>query len=574
MHRRRTSQAPVLGWVAFAVALAAAAVAVVALVLRDRSENARADSYTHRLTFDKAHWNGSARTSLDRPFNASVRVWTDDDRLLVHLAFPALQFVVQVDGTASAGYLYTVPGTNLPRRLWPRNLIGSAAAAPCSDESGVCYAYWIGPDGSVTLKSADGGPLPALAAGHRVPPTTVVYSLPSEVVCTPQSVRLGEQSSATSMYYASDSAYDPATGLVRVAFAWYETTGVSFRSADVDADSGAIVWGPLVRAIAASAPGDLKIAVDPNDADRIALHAAVGGAATVVSVTVDGGATWSDPVAPWTESAQPWLLIDNFGNCYASARVASGAQSVRLSIDGCLTFPTEIASVGTSIDSPRIAYGPDGSGIDWQYALWLSGDESGAPIVGFLSVGGLGAHGSLMSLKGFDQIRGGTSLSQIYVAPDTGAVCFLSTNAAFARHNTIGDGLQLTLWINPNGTVGFDSAAFLPPRVVQIGNFDIGEGPLPAVGAWGYDSVRHRVYFFGSDERPAASGRAYALLAYSDSDGQTWSDEIAIDDAPSIGPLALTVEPTTGIAAAAWIARKHAYAAILRPSDLNQMCSP
>lgn len=625
-----------LRWLTVVLSVAAAALALVVIAGKSESGKISAVRYRQAVVFDRAYWDGQVRLSLSEPLAASIHV-TSDRYGSLYVQLPALQFALERNGSAVEGYLFTLPNSTLRER--PADLLGRVIPAPCLSDL-QCYAYWVRPDGSITLQSRDGGPLPALPGGHRVPATTILFrpndgdsAVINFRLSSNQTDLLGSVADKGGFdyldYYAMDAAGNGSS--VRMAFIWPDNSGnaprsnmnVAFRRADVDPSSGAIVWGPASLALSTSDLvfcSESKVAIDPNDSERIAVAATCNDAHyaplttgwqwTAVTVSEDGGASWSAPVQPWALSSlpfDPWIEIDRHGNCYVGSGVvlepgnwyAAGALSIMLSVDGCRNFGAELLSLPTAdlagggyMDSAKFAVGPG--------ALWFSGDDAQytvpqmVPTIGYVPVTGLGQFGAPAWVNSFDNIPTGDcgiGLSDILVNSDTGAVYWLSTNICdgSGRSDSQGDATRISLWVAPNGTAGFGPASFLPRRDIQWNNMGISPGgeittrrtpwaPNRGVGPKGVRALSYgagRLYYAGLDMRPALSNRTCVTLAYSDNEGQTWSCGITANNDNEVFVGMPSIATAGSVTGAVWLDPRRGrgiapYAAVLRASDFDR----
>ena len=647
-------------WAVGAISVLALAGAIVALIVcswDEGEDEQQLHGYYHEFTFAKELFDPATlgRTDLNQSFDATGYLHIDDDRRLVHLRLPALQFYMEYPpGTPVQGYLRSLPNTSIDWKFWPQELTGQAIAAPCiSGSLPMCYSYLVLPDGSVTLQLQDGSPLPASADGHRVPATAITYVLPPNRRCSPENVKLttgptsivGSAMDAHDMdfldYYSMDAAYDDDTGLVRFAFAWPDNsdepsavprdhTNIAVRVVDVDPDGGSTVWSSMVVALQATDLifyADAKIAIDPNDVDHIVIHAgradwhyasgAVNNFYTVTTVSTDGGATWAAPVQPWAPNlfpSDPWLVIDGFGNCFASASVAVVAGnpygpyglSIVVSVDGCATFASQIVSVPTSdlpgdgyIASPRMSFGPDGTGIAGSSALWFVGlDVHGStpnryPTIGYLPVTGLGTYGAPYSTQTIPQIPSGPNpyeQLQVLVNPNSGAVYFYG--ALMGDPSTYGDGAQVAMWVNPTGTVGFVGPVIRPRRDVQYSNMNAPNGlpvstwqpsrGLLGLGGAAYDALNDVMCYVGLDMRVALSNTTFVAISCTENEGQSWSAQLVANgyfqgDFAAMPSIAMS----QGATAVMWLDPRNSddgttidtYAAVIAEDDWNDSCN-
>jgi hypothetical protein len=319
---------------------------------------------------------------------------------------------------------------------------------------------------------------------------------------------------------------------------------------------------------------------------------------TVAFASFDGGLTWSsgvDPFLPTGDAGDPWIVFDSYGNLFASAinfpdfPNGHGFIDIRASTDGGLSFPTQVAFIsgtdpnnGGFLDFPKISIGPDGSGIPGNLALWFCGDDvintvpNIIPTIGFVPVTGLGSYGTAVILNSFTEIPTGAfgiGLSEIFVNPKTGAVYWYSQNVNDygGPSNTLGDAALISMWVNPKGTVDFNSDSFLPRRDIMIDNMNINSGfnttttrtlpwtPNRGVGGKGtylagFDNNLDRLYYVGVDMRPNLSNNNVIPIAYSENQGQTWSNQFILNEVQTVSSAlpTIAVEPNTGIVAVGW----------------------
>ena len=400
------------------------------------------------------------RTTLNQPFNVTLEIRTQDN--LVTIALPAIAFDLSVGGTPVEGFAYTVPGTNLPSNLWPVQLLGERFVV-AGQTTGSSYSLTIGTDGALTISAPDGSAIP-VTGGQQVAPTTVSYLLPVSVLPPPTNVKLndgpsnivGASDGGTNFleYFAKSIVKDQNTGVIRVANCWSDNSAggapprnflaLMARAGIVDPVTAAVTYGPVKQI---TFPGNLQfdteavIAVNPTNVNNMAAIVIredwsfapgdIGWLSMLVSASFDGGSSWSTPITPWTFAQfpyDPWLVFDSYGNCFISAGVTDppgnfsnpAAFEIRGSIDGGLTFPNTVAHIRTVDiagsgfpDFPKIAVGPDGSGISGNLALWFCYDDYDftattlLPTVGYVPVTSLGAYGVPVHFNSFSQIPSG-----------------------------------------------------------------------------------------------------------------------------------------------------------------------
>lgn len=330
----------------------------------------------------------------------------------------------------------------------------------------------------------------------------------------------------------------------------------------------------------------------------------------VVSTSFDGGQTWPIVQEPWPVgkfSFDPYGVFDSFGNCFIMAGVnqpyadgspidvnSAGNLEILGSTDGGATFPFLVADIppadfegGGFPDFPKMAVGPDGTGSGAQ-ALWFCYDDADFtnlliyPTIGYVPIQGLGAYGEYVKVDTFTNIpisslETYSSLSgkgQVFVNPVSGAVYYTATNGVYEYGiDSFGYGNEIYLYVNPAGTVDFRPHSFLPKKTIQRNNMGVitdetnAGAPFGVLSPWsyrgqqgfaianlGYDATIGRLWFLGIDRRPAKSLQYVILLAYSDNEGQTWSNQIIVnkDQTVSVGIPTLAVEPTTGYLAIGW----------------------
>jgi hypothetical protein len=579
---------------------------------------------------DVAAWDpvNLVRTSLNHPFTFQLQIRRQGT--LVSISIPAIQFNLAVDGQFVPGFLYTVPGTNLPKDLWPAQLLGESFVVP-GQQDGLTYGLTIGTDGALTWGAPDAGiisPMPA-NDGHRIAPTTVTYLIPICIARPPKNIQFSTNSSnvigSTVLadftseyldYYANDIRKDAITGKIRAAFCWSENSGplprqflnLMVKTALVNEVTGQATYGPAVqvnKTFLNHNYAEAKVAINPTNVNNlfvaVTLFPSHNNTAVMGFSSFDGGFTWSAaidlfPSVDW--SGDPWVIFDTFGNLYVSAitfpvypgpgNIFPGPGSIRIlaSIDGGLSFlPNPIANIPSSdiagggfLDFSKISVGPDGTGSG-NLAVWFCGDDANftlskiIPTIGFVPVMGLGLFGTPVVYNSFTEIPSGAAgigLSEILVNPSTGAVYFFSTNVNdySGIPNSLGDAALMSMWVNPTGTVGFGETSFLPRRDIMISNMNIlsdafiTSRPLPwtpvrGVGnkgtmIAGYDIERHRLYFISLDMRPNLSNKDVIVVAWSENEGQTWSNQWVVNENQDVSAAipTIAVEPTTGLVAA------------------------
>jgi hypothetical protein len=595
------------------------------------------------ITVDLAQWDpvNLVRTSLNKPFDVKLRVRRSGT--LVTILIPAIQFDLSVGGVPVPGFLYTVPGTNLPRELWPAQLLGQSFVVP-DQHDGLDYSLTVGPDGALTWGAPDAGiisPMPA-NDGHRLAPTTVSYLLPICTLQPPTNVKLSFGSSNvvgnTSRsndyldYYANDIRQGPAlvngvvqnASTIRAAFCWASnSTGAApprnfidlyIRTATVNPVTGIAAYGPPVQLSRASLNQyffEASVSVNPTNVNNIVAITNLydynfprhkpGYYRPMAFSSMDGGLTWTE-TQPYTNdelAVDAFLTFDTYGNCFISALTADPpgnynnvhALNIKVSSDGGKTFPVQVGYIVSSdipgagfLDFAKMSSGPDGSGIPGKLALWFCGDDANftlntiLPTIGFIPVTGLITgpgvnYGLAVVVNSFTNIPtgpGGIGQSEIFVNPGTGAVYFCSSNLNdfSGATNTLSDAALDSLWVNPTGTVGYNGNSFLPRRDIMISNLNDNVGGGGHTEPWtpnkgsinrgtrcfGFDLKRNRLYFCGNDMRPNLSYHNVILIAYSDNEGETWSNQYIINDVQTVsaGMPSISVEQNTGILATSW----------------------
>jgi hypothetical protein len=574
------------------------------------------------ITVDLAQWDPVklVRVSLNEPFHVKLQV--RQQGTLVTISIPAIQFDLSVDAVPVEGFLYTVPGTNLPKELWPAQLLGESFVVS-GQYDGLEYGLTIGTDGALTWGSPDSGGISPMPAndGHRLAPTTISYLLPTCTLDPPKNVKFSTGSSSAVgsppvanflEYYANDIQQDLKTGKIRAAFIWADNSNggplprnflnLMVKTAIVNPVTGVATYGPAVQVTNAGPKQfyiEAKVAVNPTNVNNIVAIAVLRDTnfsgfdprrrRPFVFTSMNGGLSWNSGVEPFAttdERADQWITFDTFGNCFASVNTIPNAPSgpgfleIQASIDGGLTFPspTPLLYLQTSggggdfLDFPKMSVGPDGTGSG-NLALWFSADDAlfslgtTKPTIGFIPVLGLGSYGTPVVVNSFTNIPQGAvqiGLSEILVNPKTGAVYFFSSNIndVSGAFNTLSDGRLQSMWVNPSGTVNFDADSFLPRRDIMIGNMNdnVGGGgytlpwqPDRGVNAYGisisgYDSKRNRLYFISADMRPNLSNKNVIVIAYSENEGQSWSNQYIVNQnqSVSVGIETIAVESNTG----------------------------
>lgn len=589
---------------------------------------------TQTIKMDLTQWDpvNLFRTSFNQPFDVNVKIRVTGNK--VTLTLPDISFNLAVAGVPVQGFVYTVPGFNLPKSIWPTQLLGKRFVV--NGQGSAKYSVTVGTDGALTISAPDAtlSPIPAISGIQKMKSATITYDLPPNTPKIPKNVRMSNGSSniigSTDDisgrdyldYYANDIQKDKNTGVVRAAFVWADNSAggslprnslaLMVKTATVNSHNGKVTYGPTVQATFPAANEyhvEAKVAINPTNVNNIVALASqrvVDSTGATIKKNMlavssfDGGLTWSTPVTPpWSDAEEPgdpWVVFDKFGNCFISAIVniipatpaLPAAYAIRNSTDGGRTFPNSVAYIptvdivgGGFPDFPKMSIGPDGSGAANKLALWFSFDDADFtqgvvhPGAGFVKVTGLGAFTTptvVRSLNEIPQGAGGIGLSQILVNPVSGAVYFFSTNvndfSGFANSNS--DANLVSVWVNPTGTVGFNSASFLPKRDIIINNMGInstggttthflpwapargvgGNGVAPA----GYDATRGRLWYAGIDMRPALTNQNVIPLVYSDDEGLTWSDQFLVNEVQTVpvGMSTIAVEPNTGIMAAGW----------------------
>ena len=609
-----------------------------------------AKTFTYTVTLDLEEWDpvNLVRIALNQPFDVKLEIRVQDSQVSIRV--PYLNFTLQnPPGTPVPGYVYTVSGTNLPQNIWPVDLVPQAFWIGGNQTSPSGYQLTIGTDGTLNISGPDGGPI-GLGdnGGHILNAVTVTYLIPLVIQPPPTNTQLSSGSSTIigsalddfetygvyndfRDYYANCVQTD-TNGITRVAYAWADNsnqsgqgrtyTTIMYRTGISDSQ-GNVVYSPAVDVTQTQSVGvnvfdtEATLAIDPNDTNHVVItftrydYRTAGYDQLLVqsiytATSHDGGQTWvlfllyDVPLTPFNA----WVIIDTYGNVWVSASVADPPGSFfnpaafdmqLLAADGLSATPVvhietiDVAGGGFP-DFQKTSYGPDGSGIAGNLAVWFSYDDADftdntiIPTIGFLLVGGPGQYtpfnASTNLLRAFGPNSftnipngaGGIGLSQIWVNPVNGTVYFMSTNVNdySGAANTLGDASISWIWVNPTGTVNYNPNSFLPRRGVFFGNTNIisvglitsrplpwipGRGQPPNnVRGLGFDPNTNRLYASFWDMRPNLSNENVLMVTWSDNDGQSWSDPYIFNNDPQVsaGKCSISVDPVTGLIAAGW----------------------
>lgn len=610
-----------------------------------------ANTFTYTITLDLEQWDpvNLIRIALNQPFDVKLEVRVQDSQISIRVPYLNFTLVDPTTGLPVPGYVYTVAGSNLPRNIWPVDLVPQAFWVGGNQTSPSGYQLTIGTDGTLNVSGPDSGPI-GLGdnGGHILNAVTFTYLIPLVVQPPPPNIQLSSGASTiigsaldeVATYGAANDFRDyyanciqtDVNGVTRVSYAWADNsnetgygrtyTTIMYRTGISDAQ-GNVVYSPAVDVTHTQSVGvnvfdtEATLAIDPNDANHVVItftrydyRTAEYGQLFIQSIFAatshDGGQTWvlfllyDAPLTPFNG----WVIIDTYSNVWVSAGVADppGNEINPDAFDMQLLAPDGLSATpvvhvrtldivgGGFPDYQKTSYGPDGSGIPGNLAVWFSYDDATFTFnttivtIGFLLVSGPGEYTpfnintNLIRAYGpgaFTNIpngAGGIGLSQIFVNPVSGAVYFLSTNVndLSGLSNTNGDASISWIWVNPTGTVNYNPNSFLPQREIFFGNSNIksvgiittrplpwipGRGQLPNnTRGMGFDPNTGRLYASFWDMRPNLSNQNVLMVTWSDNNGESWSDPYIFNDDPlvSAGKCSISVDPVTGLIAAGW----------------------
>lgn len=322
---------------------------------------------------------------------------------------------------------------------------------------------------------------------------------------------------------------------------------------------------------AAGNQAEQAITVDPTNPNRLFVGTNSDGNGVFAAFSNDGGNTWlssagAGDTAPGdfhlgnaddtlTDACcDPTAAWDRFGNLFFGY-LGDGTRPsvVTLSVDGGATF-NDLAQLGTGTDQPTVVIGPGLNGND--SSIWVLYDDSGQQVQG-ATVTGLGAanigafsaaqaapvgqfgdiaigpNGQVMVAG---QIGGGSSGGTIQISTDPDGFGPLLFGAVTSFATDVG-----TFDIIPaQPTSGSPASAFGIDAEVGLA-YDRSNGPF-----------RGRAYAVYTIEVPDESNDTDIVLRFSDDDGANWSNEIRVNDDTTTNSQFLpriAVDQTTGFVA-------------------------
>jgi hypothetical protein len=330
---------------------------------------------------------------------------------------------------------------------------------------------------------------------------------------------------------------------------------------------------------------EASIAIDPVDPNHVVeLSNREGGGGLVLSVSDDGGLTWTpsdfarnDQLG--TACCDPTISWDSFGNLFLSwlwfHPNDPSSIPVALSVDGGHTFtllkvlhpraPTSRATglsaalrmsddpdshgAHSSLDQPTIVTGPGAVWVDWTNG---SMQATGAPVTG------LGKVGAFVKREDIPK-TGRCTFGDISVGP-TGQVFVVCTKDKAGTAPVV-DSIRAATDPDGFGPLGFTAAKVIGTTNVQLYDYITPQRnrSVDAETGLAWDTVASsphlgRLYLIWTDEQPNQSSDTDVWLRYSDDSGTTWSTPTRVNDVTTNAQFLprIALDPTTGNLAIGW----------------------
>jgi hypothetical protein len=399
----------------------------------DLDLNTNQSNYSFVTLMDTAAWYNNtqnpSRVLMNQPFTVplSIDVVTDGSGKTVTINVPQIEFslttsqvlstqqyqtspnqFVDASGNPTAqyyggGFVYTVPGSNLPQNIWPQTLLGVSSSV-VSDNADNTYIWTICNDGSLTLSNGTGDkyttPFAIYDSPRVIPTVSISYHIINKLEKSPYNMRLSNGLSNVLLNILTDSPPgfegtgfgDYCTcrtqlddsGNVFSAWVWLDNSVNNYyqilytRTSVTNKNTGVTKYGPVVPVYNQNIPdpsGNVAtfvyifcstINIDPTNYKHLVvctgktaintLFTSFPGTILLVFESWDAGITWSQPIYPLNDlypfnynkvqsGSDPNTTIDSFGNVYSIGQIVDYTQPT-------LNNPFSIYQHITVINSP------------------------------------------------------------------------------------------------------------------------------------------------------------------------------------------------------------------------------
>lgn len=299
-----------------------------------------------------------------------------------------------------------------------------------------------------------------------------------------------------------------------------------------------------------------RIAVDPNQLNRLFMVSSRSGGGFIGAYSVDGGVLWNPRQLTGGDGlpnglADPDVAFDEFGNLFLAYQATSGEIIVALSTDGGQSFSV----------LKDIAAGSEPSIVTAQSAVWVSYTRPSPPTtqisVSGASITGLGLIGQF-STPSIAPSSHDYSFSDVEIGPNG------ELAVVYVLANNSGAPTTVQLAVDPDGlgAQGFTPAVPVVDTNVGTANFVGAFSTGPGVSlAWDRSGGDHdgRLYVAYADETPDASQNLDIFLISTDDFGATWTAPVRANSVASRAQFmpGMALDQTTGDVFVAWYDAKN-----------------
>ena len=317
-----------------------------------------------------------------------------------------------------------------------------------------------------------------------------------------------------------------------------------------------------------------------------------GGARALASaVSVDGGATWSDPLAwpvsqcaggPFALVSDPWVAVHGLtafqiGIAFTGGANTAGARSavvVTRSIDGGVSWGPPVLLVdddGERLFNDKETLTVDSTDPRLVYALWdrIGLDEHGPTLLARSTDGGASW---LPANPVYDPGAGRQTIGNVAVTTPDGVVHVFFTELGPSPGNPAVTEGHLAVIHSPDKGVTWSG----PTRIAELRAVgtrvpDLPQTPVRAgeiLASFAADPTTGTLYAAWQDSRFSDGARDAIALAWSSDGGQTWSAPIRVNADASAPAFTPTVAVTTaGVVGVTYYDFRQQGTSTFRPTD-------